>query len=77
MERPLPEPSRSEAVKADRDTHDGVATLVAAPTPQAKSVRVNITLPADVLDEVGRYAEARGLTRSRFRARAAKREIAT
>jgi hypothetical protein len=61
---------------ADPDNRDGVAILVRAPDRHIKSVRINITLPADVLSEVDRYAEAHGLTRSGFLARAAKREMA-
>ena len=72
----LPEPSSLEAVMSDSENHDGVAILVRAPERPIKSVRINITLPADVLNDVGRYAEAHGLTRSGFLARAAKREMA-
>ena len=72
----IPEPSSLEAVMADPDNRDGVAILVRAPDRPIKSVRINITLPADVLSEVDRYAEAHGLTRSGFLARAAKREMA-
>jgi len=72
----LPEPSPLEAVMAERDNRDGVAVLVYALARPAKSVKVNITLPADVLDEVDRYAEAHGLTRSGVLARAARREMA-
>ena len=71
----LPVPSSLEAVMSDAANRDGVAILVSAPTAPAKTVRVNITLPADVLSEVDRYAEAHGLTRSGLFARAAKREI--
>jgi hypothetical protein len=61
---------------ADAENRDGVAILVPAPSRPARSIRINITLPADVLGDVDRYAEAHGLTRSGFLARAAKREIA-
>ena len=44
--------------------------------PMAKrAVRVNVTLPEDILAEIDRYAERRGLTRSGFLARAAKRAM--
>jgi predicted RNase H-like HicB family nuclease len=72
----IPEPSSLEAVMADPDNRDSVAILVRAPDRPIKSVRINITLPADVLSEVDRYAEAHGLTPSGFLARAAKREMA-
>jgi predicted RNase H-like HicB family nuclease len=72
----IPEPSSLEAVMANAENRDGVAILVPAPGRVAKSVRINITLPEDVLNEIDRYAEARGLTRSGFLASAAKRAIA-
>ena len=72
----LPEPSSIEVVMAERENRDAVAILVDAPQQAAKSVRVNITLSADVLDEIDRYADSRGLTRSGFLARAARKELA-
>lgn len=72
----VPEPSSLEAVMADNENRDGVAILVQAPDGSAKSVRVNITLPEDVLNEIDRYAEAEGFTRSGFLAKAAKSAMA-
>jgi predicted RNase H-like HicB family nuclease len=72
----FPEASTLETVMADAKNRGGVAILVPAPSRPARSIRINITLPADVLGDVDRYAEAHGLTRSGFLARAAKREIA-
>jgi predicted RNase H-like HicB family nuclease len=72
----IPEPSSLEAVMMDTINRDGVAILVPAPDRPVKSVRINITLPEDVLEEIDRYAESRGLTRSGFLARAAKLAIA-
>jgi predicted RNase H-like HicB family nuclease len=72
----LPEPSSLETVMGDPENRDGVAILVPAPNRPARSVRINITLPADVLSEIDRYAEAHGLTRSGFLARAAMRATA-
>ena len=54
---------------------DGVAILVALRTHSPKSVRINITLPEDVLRTIDSFAEANGLSRSGFLARAARREI--
>ncbi len=73
---PLPEPASIEHIMAEREHRDAVAILVDAPKHAAKSVRINITLPSDILDEIDRYAEAEGLSRSGFLARAAKREMA-
>ena len=71
----IPEPSTLDAVMQDQDNRDGVAILVAVKTEAPKSLRVNITLPEDVLDKIDRYADSRGLTRSAFLALAAKREL--
>jgi predicted RNase H-like HicB family nuclease len=73
---PVPEPSSLEAVMADATNRDGVAILVAAPERTAKSIRVNVTLPEDVLEAIDRYAAANGFTRSGFLAQAAKRAMA-
>jgi predicted RNase H-like HicB family nuclease len=67
----VPEPSPLEEVMANPENRDGVAVLVAVKTDAA--VRVNITLPEDVLAQIDRYAEAHGFTRSGFLTQAAKR----
>lgn len=72
----LPAPSPLDAVMADRANRDAVAFLVAAPARHARAVRVNITLPEDVLAEVDAAAKAQGLTRSAYLARAARRAMA-
>ena len=71
----IPEPSSLEDVMADPENRDGVAILVAVKTEARKAVRVNVTLPEDVLEQIDRYADAHGLTRSGFLAQTAKRAI--
>lgn len=71
----LPEPSSLDAIMADPDNRDGVAILVSVAMPARKAVRLNITLPEDVLNDIDAYAQTHGLTRSGFLARAAKREM--
>ncbi|KEQ03244.1 type II toxin-antitoxin system HicB family antitoxin [Pseudorhizobium pelagicum] len=71
----IPEPSTLDAVMADPDNKDGVAILVSLKTESRKAVRINITLPEDVLKQIDAFAEAQGLTRSGFLARAAKHEM--
>lgn len=71
----IPEPANLESVMADAVNRDGVAILVPVKTRAAKVVRVNVTLPEDVLAEIDRYAEEHGFTRSGFLAQAAKRAI--
>jgi uncharacterized protein (DUF1778 family) len=41
-----------------------------------RTVRVNITIPAGTLEEIDRAAKGRGLNRSAFLVRAARREMA-
>ena len=69
----LPEPSTLEEVMSDPDNRSGVAILVSVKTEQPKAVRVNVTLPEDVLEQIDRYAEAHGFTRSGLLARAVKK----
>jgi predicted RNase H-like HicB family nuclease len=71
----IPEPSSLEALMKDRRNRDGVAILVPAKTKSGKVVRVNITLPEDVLADIDRYAEGHGFTRSGFLTQAAKRVL--
>lgn len=68
----LPEPSPLEAVMSDRANRDAVAFLVPAPSAATKAIRVNVTIPEDVLGEIDRHAEREGMTRSGFLVKAAK-----
>ena len=61
---PIPEPSMLDSVMADRENRGGVAILVPLEVAAAKAVRVNVTIPGDVLDRIDRYAAERGLNRS-------------
>ena len=72
----LPEPSTLEEVMSDPDNRSGVAILVSVKTEQPRAVRVNVTLPEDVLEQIDRYAEANGFTRSGLLAQAARKLIA-
>ena len=71
----VPEPSTLDAVMADPANRDGVAILVSVKTEAKKAVRVNVTLPEDVLKQIDAFAEAHGYTRSGFLAKAAKQVI--
>jgi predicted RNase H-like HicB family nuclease len=71
-----PEPSSLEEIMKDAQNKDGVAVLIAAPAAEVKSVRINVTMPADVLDQIDRYAEREGFTRSGFLAQAARKAMA-
>lgn len=72
-----PEPSSLEKIMSDAQNKDAVAVLIAAPATEVKSVRINVTMPADVLDQIDRYAEQQGFTRSGFLAQAAKKAMAS
>lgn len=71
----IPEPTSLEAIMADPENRDGVAVLVPVADGAPRVVRVNITLPEDVLAEIDAYAEGHGFTRSGFLATAARRVI--
>jgi predicted RNase H-like HicB family nuclease len=73
----LPAPSNLDEVMAHRENRDGAAIFVGVRSEvRGKAVRVNVTLPRDVLEQVDRFADAHGYTRSRFLAHAAQRMLA-
>jgi len=71
----IPEPSNLEDIMADPDNRSGVAILIDVKTEAPKVMRVNITLPSDILEQVDRYAEAHGLSRSGFLTQVAKKAM--
>jgi predicted RNase H-like HicB family nuclease len=71
----IPEASSLDDVMSDPDNRSGVAILIAVKTEAAKVIRVNITLPGDILEQIDKYAEAHGLSRSGFLAQAAKKAM--
>jgi predicted RNase H-like HicB family nuclease len=71
---PIPPPSSLDTIMADPDNREAVAFLVDAPTRPVRAVRVNVTLPEDVLKQIDKAAK----NRSKFltdAARAHLREI--
>ena len=48
----IPEPASLDAVMENQDNRDGVAILVSLKTEGKKAVRINITLPEDMLAEI-------------------------
>lgn len=70
-----PEPTSLDQIMSNSEHRDGVAILVDPPRTVAKSLRLNITLADDLVEEIDRRAEAQGLTRSAFLARAARAEL--
>jgi predicted RNase H-like HicB family nuclease len=71
----LPEPSSLETIMTDVEHRDGVAVLIPLAEGPPKAIRVNITLPEDVLGEIDAYAERHGYTRSGFLAAAARKAM--
>ena len=67
----------SHEYRAIAKNKDGVAVLIDAPAADVRSVRINVTIPADVLDQIDQYAEREGFTRSGFLAQAAKKAMAS
>jgi predicted RNase H-like HicB family nuclease len=72
----IPEPSALEEIMSDPDNRSGVAILVSVKNGQPKAVRVNVTLPGDILEQIDKYAEAHGFTRSGLLTQAAKKLMA-
>jgi predicted RNase H-like HicB family nuclease len=73
--RDLPEPSSLDSIMANSENRSGIAVLLNVAVNRLKFVKVQITIREDVLSEVDAFAEAHGVSRSVFMARAAKREI--
>lgn len=71
----VPEPSPLHRIMAERENRDAVAVVVPVKSEAPRIVRVNITLPEEVLIRIDEYAERTGMSRSGFLAHAAKREM--
>jgi predicted RNase H-like HicB family nuclease len=69
----LPAPSAPETVMRDALNREAVGFLVDTPAAGVASVRVNITLPQDLLEAIDRVAG----NRSRFLAEAARSKLRT
>ena len=68
---PIPEPSKLDHVMDDAHHREAVVLLVDAPARTAPSVRINITLPRDLIAAIDRISG----NRSRFLADAARMEM--
>ncbi len=68
---PIPEPRTLDVIMADPLNRDGVVLLVEAQTRPARSVRINVMLPEDLLQAIDR----RTGNRSRFLAEAARDKL--
>ena len=72
----IPTPSNLEDIMADPDYSDAVAILVVTVSEEKpRSVRVNITVPEDMLRKIDAVAKRRGMSRSSFLVHAAQNAI--
>ena len=72
----IPNPSKLDDIVADPDYLDAVAFLVVpVPDIKTKTVRVNITLPEDILHKIDVTAKKRGMSRSSFLSHAAQNSM--
>ena len=74
----IPTPSKLEDIMDDPQYSDAVAILVVSVSEaKPRSVRVNITVPEDMLRKIDNVAKKRGMSRSSFLVHAAQNAIAS
>ena len=72
----IPAPSKLEDVMEDPDYSDAAAIIIVTVSDaKPRSVRVNITVPEDMLRKIDLMAKKKGMSRSAFLVRAAKSAI--
>jgi len=72
----IPAPSKLEDIMDDPDYSDAAAILVVSVSAEKpRSVRVNITVPEDMLRKIDTVAKKRGMSRSSFLVHAAQNAI--
>ena len=72
----IPIPSKLEDIMDDPHYTDAVAILVVSVSEaKPRSVRVNITVPEDMLRKIDNVAKKRGMSRSSFLVHAAQNAI--
>jgi len=74
----IPAPSRLEDIMENPEYSDAVAILVVSVSEtKLRSVRVNITVPEDMLRRIDAIAKKRGMSRSSFLVNAAQSAISS
>jgi predicted RNase H-like HicB family nuclease len=69
----IPNPSKLDDIVEDTDNFAAIAFLVVSiPSIKSKTVRVNITLPENILHKIDVTAKKRGMSRSSFLSHAAQ-----
>ena len=72
----IPDPSKLEDIMDDPDYSDAAAILIVSISEaKPRSVRVNITVPEDMLRKIDTVAKKRGMSRSSFLVHAAQNAI--
>ncbi len=71
-EEDIPAPSVLDEIVQDPENTDGVTFLVQVRNTKARAVRVNITIPSDLLEEIDKEVERKKTNRSAFLAEAAR-----
>lgn len=72
----VPEPMSLEAAMVHEFAEDALAFFVVGiPEAKSKAVRLNVSLPGDLVDAVDRYAKNHGMSRSAFLAKAARQAM--
>ena len=69
---PIPEASTVDAIVADPENDGALPFLVQVPEPPGRSLRINVTLPEDLIQAIDRTTK----NRSRFLAEAARERLA-
>lgn len=70
----IPDPSALDEIETDPDINEAARILVRA-DPPGRSVRVNITLPEELLGAIDRYAARTGYSRSGLLAQAVRERM--
>ena len=73
----IADPATLDEIMSAQHNRDAVAILISVRTWQPRVLRVNVTMPEDVLARLDRYAEVHGFTRSGLLTQAAKRLLAS
>ena len=68
---PVPRPSSMDVIMADRHNRNAIAFLVDVPERSRRAVRINVSLPEDIVQSIDRVAA----NRSRFIADAARERL--
>lgn len=69
---PLPDPTPIEKITTDPGNTDAVPFLVTLSSPKPKALKINITIPENVVDEIDALARKTGESRSGFLTQAAR-----